>query len=112
MLPPYAVWRIWRKALYKQKKHPTRSKKERRLISRLRANANKKLEEARGGRDKTKEHHFPGQRKKKVRSTTHTTKKRFFLAHSNQDTMTSERRLFFRRPDRTSILPESKQEKP
>jgi hypothetical protein len=111
---PHAVWRIWRTVLYKQKKQSTRSKKEVRLMSRLRTSGNRKLDKTVEGRHKIKERHLPGQRQKKVRSATHTAKKRFFLNHSSDGhaTRTSEKRLFFRRPDRPGILPKGKRQNP
>ena len=96
---PYAIWRA---VLHRQKKRSTRSKKEVRLMGRLRINVHKKLDEAGEGRGKTKRHRLLGQHKKKVRSTIPTTKKRFFLNHrsNSQDTRIGEKRLFFRRPER------------
>jgi pimeloyl-ACP methyl ester carboxylesterase len=109
---PYAVWRIWRTALYRQKRQSTRSKKEVRLMSRLRIRGNNKLGGARERRGKVKEHHLLGRRQKKVRDTTHSPKKRFFLDHSSHNTRNDERQHFFRRLDRTSILPRNREQKP
>ena len=99
---PYAVWRIWRTILYKRKKLPTRSRREMRLISRLRINRRKNLDEADEARGTRKQYHWLGQRKKKGRSMTHTTKRRFFLGQSRDkhDTQTSQKRLFFHRPSK------------
>ena len=71
--------------LYKQKKQSARSRKEIRLMSRLRTNRSQNLDEAGKARETSKRRHLLGQRKKKVRSTTHTTKKRFFLSHDSSD---------------------------
>jgi hypothetical protein len=89
----------------------TRSKKEVRLMSRLRIRSNNKFGEGRG---KAKEHHLSGRRQKKMRGSTPATKKRFFLDHSSDghDTTRGEKRHFFRRLDRTSILPRSREQKP
>src|SRR5262249_40362492 len=64
--PPHAVWHIWRKAIYKRKIHLSRSKKEVRLISRLRTNGNKKFNRTGEARGRAKEYHLPGPRQKKV----------------------------------------------
>lgn len=93
---PYTLWRIWRTLLYKQKKRSARGKKEMRLLSRLRTHRNKKLNEAGEVKGPNKQHRLLGQRRKKVWSTTHTTKKRLFLRDS-RNTTTSEKHRFFRR---------------
>jgi hypothetical protein len=101
---PYAVWRIWRTILVKPKRQLARSKKEARLMQRLRTNRTKKLDETVETRTTTKRRRLLGQRPKKARtSPTQTTKKRFFLrnTHSNSDTTTTEKRFFLhlsRRP--------------
>ncbi len=104
----YAVWRSWRSVLYRQKKQPSRSRKETRLLNRLRSKRNRNLGEAAEGSGVAKEHRLFGQRKKKVRGTVHTTKKRFFLKHSgdSRDTTSSQKHLFFRR---LGILPKGRQ---
>jgi hypothetical protein len=107
---PYAVWRIWRTILYKRKEQPTRSRKEARLMKRLGTNRTGNLGEAGATRGATKRHRLLDQRKERVQSTTHTPKKRFFLHNSsdNGDTTTSEKRLFFRRPNRTKVSAKGK----
>jgi len=107
---PYAVWRLWRSILHKQKKRLARSRKEIRLLSRLRTSPSQKLGHAGKAIRTTKPRPLLGKRKNKRRSTTHTTKKRFFLQHrsDNQTTMSSEKRFFFRRPDRPNLLPKIK----
>lgn len=99
---PYTVWRIWRTVLYKPKKQPTRSRKEIRLMQRLRIKRTKKLDDADTVTRTAKPYHLLRQRKKKAQTVTHPIKKRFFLDNSNdnRNAMTSQKRLFFRRPDR------------
>jgi pimeloyl-ACP methyl ester carboxylesterase len=96
---PYAVWRIWRTMLYKQKKKSTRSRREIRLMSRLRINRRKNVDEAEEARGTRKQYHLLGQRKKKVRSTTHATKRRFLLGQNrdSRSSQTSQKHHFFRR---------------
>jgi pimeloyl-ACP methyl ester carboxylesterase len=93
---PHAVWRSWRSVLYKQKRQPTRSRKEIRLLSRLRSKRSKNLEEAGEGSGTIKQHHLFRRGKKKVRGTTPTAKRRLFL-RDGRDTAISQRRFFFRR---------------
>jgi pimeloyl-ACP methyl ester carboxylesterase len=57
-------------------------------------------DEARGA---TKRHRLLGQRKEGVQSTTHTPKKRFLRNSSDSGDPTSEKRLFFRRPNRAEV---------
>lgn len=93
---PHAVWRIWRTVLYKRKKQLARSRKEIRLMNRLRTSRSQNLDEAGKARATTKRRRLLGQRRKKARSTPHTTKKRLFLHNSgdSRKTTTSEKRLF------------------
>jgi pimeloyl-ACP methyl ester carboxylesterase len=128
----YAAWRIWRTVLYKQDKQKpsVRSKKEIRLMRRLRTNRTGNLDQV----DNTKatiklRRPLLGPRKKKIPGTTNITRKPLFLRQSNvnRDPSTGEKRHFLRRnpqkdhllvpekrhflrrSDRAPLLPRSKQ---
>ena len=128
----YAAWRIWRTVLYKRdKQNPSvRSKKEIRLMRRLRTSRTGNLNEAGKARAKMKPRRpLLGSRREKVPDTTNTTRKRLFLrnSHDSYDTQISEKRHFLRRnpqkdhllipekrhflrlPDRTTLLPRGKE---
>ncbi len=101
----YAIWRSWRSVLYKQKKQPNRSRKEARLLSRLRKR-NRNFDEVGVVRGTTKQRHLFRRRKEKVQGTTPATRKRLFL-RDGRDTTSSQKRLFFRR---LGILPKGRQQ--